>query len=280
MTTQEIVGKLWKLCDVLRDDGITYHQYVTELTYILFLKMAKETGTEDTIPAGYRWDDLAVLDGMELKNFYKELLEYLGTECQGRIREIYNGASTSIDEPANLKKLITSIDELDWFSAKEEGLGNLYEGLLQKNAEEKKSGAGQYFTPRPLIDVMTKLVKPQAGEKCNDKIIAELIQAHRARNTSNPYEIRGFEVFLHRIGETCIQVMDKDGDFCGFLLRGGAGQKAPRLYGAGICQSTICRVCKMGMKAGIKPVSSEFLTRGDGGENIARRCASVRKWKI
>ena len=144
MTTQEIVGKLWNLCSVLRDDGITYHQYVTELTYILFLKMAKETGTEDTIPAGYRWDDLAALDGMELKNFYKELLEYLGTECQGRIREIYNGASTSIDEPANLKKLITSIDELDWFSAKEEGLGNLYEGLLQKNAEEKKSGAGQY----------------------------------------------------------------------------------------------------------------------------------------
>lgn len=168
MTTQEIVGKLWKLCDVLRDDGITYHQYVTELTYILFLKMAKETGAEDSIPAGYRWDDLAALDGIELKKFYRELLEYLGTECQGRIREIYNGASTSIDEPANLKKLITSIDELDWYSAREEGLGNLYEGLLEKNANEKKSGAGQYFTPRPLIDVMTKLVKPQAGEKCND----------------------------------------------------------------------------------------------------------------
>ena len=168
MTTQEIVGKLWKLCDVLRDDGITYHQYVTELTYILFLKMAKETGVEDSIPAGYRWDDLAALDGIELKKFYRQLLEYLGTECQGRIREIYNGASTSIDEPANLKKLITSIDELDWYSAREEGLGNLYEGLLEKNANEKKSGAGQYFTPRPLIDVMTKLVKPQAGEKCND----------------------------------------------------------------------------------------------------------------
>lgn len=168
MTTQEIVAKLWNLCNVLMDDGITYHQYVTELTYILFLKMAKETGAEDSIPAGYRWDDLAALDGIELKKFYRELLEYLGTECQGRIREIYNGASTSIDEPANLKKLITSIDELDWYSAREEGLGNLYEGLLEKNANEKKSGAGQYFTPRPLIDVMTKLVKPQAGEKCND----------------------------------------------------------------------------------------------------------------
>lgn len=168
MTTQEIVAKLWKLCDVLRDDGITYHQYVTELTYILFLKMAKETGAEDSIPEGYRWDDLTGKDGLELKKFYKELLEYLGTDCQGRIREIYNGASTSIDEPANLKKLITSIDELDWYSAREEGLGNLYEGLLEKNANEKKSGAGQYFTPRPLIDVMTKLIKPQPGERCND----------------------------------------------------------------------------------------------------------------
>ena len=200
MTTQEIVGKLWKLCDVLRDDGITYHQYVTELTYILFLKMAKETGAESSIPEGYRWDDLTVKDGLELKKFYKELLEYLGTECQGRIREIYNGASTSIDEPANLKKLITSIDELDWYSAREEGLGNLYEGLLEKNANEKKSGAGQYFTPRSLIDVMTKLIKPQAGEKCNDKIIAYLIQPYEGTKTSKPYGIRGFEVFW-RCGE-------------------------------------------------------------------------------
>ena len=84
------------------------------------------------------------------------------------MREIYAGAATNIDEPKNLEKIITSIDELDWFSAKEEGLGSLYEGLLEKNANEKKSGAGQYFTPRVLIDVMTHLVKPQPGERCND----------------------------------------------------------------------------------------------------------------
>ncbi len=168
MNTQEIVAKLWRLCDVLRDDGITYHQYVTELTYILFLKMAKETYTEDKIPEGYRWDDLVAKDGIELKKFYKRLLQYLGEESTGRIREIYQGSSSNIDEPKNLKKIITSIDELDWYSAKEEGLGNLYEGLLEKNANEKKSGAGQYFTPRPLIDVMTKLIKPQLGERCND----------------------------------------------------------------------------------------------------------------
>ena len=168
MTTHEIIEKLWNLCNVLRDDGITYHQYVTELTYILFLKMAKETGAEDAIPAAYRWDELTRRDGLELMTFYKHLLETLGTETTGRVREIYAGAATNIDEPANLKKIITTIDDLDWFSAKEEGLGNLYEGLLEKNANEKKSGAGQYFTPRPLINVMTRLVAPQPGERCND----------------------------------------------------------------------------------------------------------------
>ena len=168
MTTQEIVSKLWNLCNVLRDDGITYHQYVTELTYILFLKMAKETGTESQIPEAYRWDSLTAKSGIELKKFYKELLNHLGESCTGRVREIYQGAATNIDEPKNLEKIITAIDGLDWFSAREEGLGNLYEGLLEKNANEKKSGAGQYFTPRVLIDVMTRLVKPQPGERCND----------------------------------------------------------------------------------------------------------------
>ena len=168
MTTQEIVAKLWNLCNVLRDDGISYQQYVTELTYILFLKMSKETGSEENIPEGYRWDDLKDLDGIELKEFYDELLKDLGTLGRGRIEQIYAGARSEIREPKNLRKIIKSIDELDWYRANEEGLGNLYEGLLEKNANEKKSGAGQYFTPRPLIDVMTKLIKPQLGEKCND----------------------------------------------------------------------------------------------------------------
>lgn len=178
MNTQEIVAKLWNLCNVLRDDGITYHQYVTELTYILFLKMAKETGVEEVtdkdgtvrvnIPVGYRWDDLVRKSGIELKRFYKDLLNHLGENCTGRVREIYQGSATNIEEPKNIEKIIKSIDALNWYSAKEEGLGNLYEGLLEKNANEKKSGAGQYFTPRVLIDVMTRLVKPQAGERCND----------------------------------------------------------------------------------------------------------------
>ena len=168
MNNQEIVSKLWNLCNVLRDDGTTYHQYVTELTYILFLKMCKETGAESSIPEQYRWTELKKRQGVELKRFYKELLTYLGENCKGRVREIYQGAQTNIDEPKNLEKIITSIDQFDWYTAKEEGLGNLYEGLLEKNANEKKSGAGQYFTPRVLIDVMTRLIAPKAGELCND----------------------------------------------------------------------------------------------------------------
>ena len=168
MNTQEIVSKLWNLCNVLRDDGITYHQYVTELTYILFLKMAKETGAEEKLPEAYRWDILKSKSGIELKTFYKELLNHLGEETTGRVQQIYQGSSTNIEEPKNLEKIITTIDGLDWYYAKEEGLGNLYEGLLEKNASEKKSGAGQYFTPRVLIDVMVKLVDPKPGEKCND----------------------------------------------------------------------------------------------------------------
>jgi len=168
LNNQEIVAKLWNLCNVLRDDGITYHQYVTELTYILFLKMGKETATDGQIPENYRWDEVVKRQGIDLKKFYNELLNHLGENSTGRIREIYSGARSNIDEPKNLEKIIRSIDELDWYSAKEEGLGNLYEGLLEKNANEKKSGAGQYFTPRVLIDIMVKLVDPKPREKCND----------------------------------------------------------------------------------------------------------------
>lgn len=168
MTTIEIVQRLWNLCNVLRDDGITYHQYVTELTYILFLKMAEETGAEKKIPEGYRWADLTAKDGIEQHQFYRKLLLELGTKGKNRVQHIYANASTNIDEPKNLKKIINEINKLDWYSAREEGLGDLYEGLLQKNADEKKSGAGQYFTPRPLISAMVHLTQPQLGERCGD----------------------------------------------------------------------------------------------------------------
>lgn len=168
MSTQDIVARLWNLCHVLRDDGITYHQYVTELTFLLFLKMMKETSQEGQIPAGHRWDDLVGKEGTTQLDFYKALLLNLGREGSGLVKTIFANASTQLRQPKILTKLVHEINELDWYSARQEGLGEMYEGLLEKNASEKKSGAGQYFTPRPLIDCMVALVKPQAGEVVQD----------------------------------------------------------------------------------------------------------------
>lgn len=168
-TTTDIVQKLWSLCHALRDDGISYLQYTTELTYLLFLKMAQETDTEGKLPKGYRWSNLTHKEGIEQLEFYRQLLLTLGSkDAKPVVQAIYANAQTALKQPRVLNKLITNIDELDWYSAKEEGLGDLYEGLLEKNATEKKSGAGQYFTPRPLIDCMVALMKPQPGEMIED----------------------------------------------------------------------------------------------------------------
>ena len=124
-----------------------------------------------------------------------KLLSELGSTGIPKISDIYAKAVSSIEEPKNLQKIISEINKLDWFEAKQEGLGDLYEGLLQKNADEKKSGAGQYFTPRVLIDVMTDLISPKLGEKCFDKTTPRLIQFHTFKNAANPPFLGGFSIF-------------------------------------------------------------------------------------
>lgn len=167
-TTTDIVAKLWALCHVLRDDGVTYNEYVTELTFLLFLKMLEETGHENRLPEGWRWSLLVKREGLEQLDYYKAMLLDLGKAKDGLVAAIFTDAQTRLRKPANLKTLTSNIDQLDWFSAREDGLGNLYEGLLEKNAADKKSGAGQYFTPRRLIDCMVRLLQPQPGEIVQD----------------------------------------------------------------------------------------------------------------
>jgi type I restriction enzyme M protein len=168
MSTHNIVQKLWSLCNILKDDGITYHQYVTELTLLLFLKMAKETDTEHRIPKDSRWSDLEALNGIQQHNHYRKMLLALGEASDPLVASIYSNASTNIKEPRHLSQLVADIDALDWYSARQDGLGDLYEGLLEKNSSETKSGAGQYFTPRPLIHSMVRVMKPQPGEVVQD----------------------------------------------------------------------------------------------------------------
>jgi type I restriction enzyme M protein len=202
--TTDIVAKLWNLCHILRDDGITYLQYLTELTYLLFLKMMKETSQENKLPEGRRWDDLTALDGIDQLTFYRSLLIDLGADTtNSQVQSIFANAQTSLKQPRILKKLVQSIDELDWYSAKEEGLGDMYEGLLEKNSTEQKSGAGQYFTPRPLIDCMVALMQPQPGEKIQDPAAGTggfLIAADRyiKERTDDLFELKESEQAFQR----------------------------------------------------------------------------------
>src|SRR5215831_12121648 len=188
--TTDIVAKLWNLCNVLKDDGVTYRQYVTELTYLLFLKMAKETGVEDQIPTGCRWDDLERATAPDRLRIYRLALVSLGEAKSRLVQEIFANASSFIKKPTTLSTLVAEIDKLDWYSARQEGLGDLYEGLLEKNANEKKSGAGQYFTPRPLIDSMVAVMKPTLDDIIQDPAAGTggfLIAANRyLREHSDP----------------------------------------------------------------------------------------------
>jgi len=171
--SSDLVNKLWRRASILRKDGVTYFQYVTELTYLLFLKMMKEQGNEDEfLPKEYQWDSLVSKEGAPLLSHYRKLLVELGnSETKGvhkRVLAIFLNASTFIRTPVNLDTLIKTIDELDWYSAERDSFGDLYEGLLQKNAEETKRGAGQYFTPRVLINTLVELMQPEAGEIIQD----------------------------------------------------------------------------------------------------------------
>jgi type I restriction enzyme M protein len=173
MTHNDIVQKLWNLCDVLRDDGINYTDYVTELVLLLFVKMEFEQvqnneAFEHKLPAGCRWPDINSKSGLNLLNHYRQMLLDLGKSADPMIAAIYSDAQTRLKEPRHLETLVKALDGLDWFSAREDGLGDLYEGLLQKNANETKSGAGQYFTPRALIDSIIRCLKPQPGETIQD----------------------------------------------------------------------------------------------------------------
>lgn len=180
----DIGAKLWSLCHVLRDGGVTYHQYLCELTYLLFLKMMKETGQEERLNVmktisrrkgapkveqpGIRWDDLLNVPTTERLDTYKEMLLDYGLHGCGAVRDIYLDASTLITKPATLSKLVADIDALDWYSVDRDDLGDLYENLLERNAGEKKSGAGQYFTPRHLIDAIVAVMKPQLNDVIQD----------------------------------------------------------------------------------------------------------------
>lgn len=169
--TQSLTKKVWNLATTLAGQGIGFTDYITQLTYLLFLKMDDENvqtfGEDSAIPEGYRWGDLIDLDGLDLVKQYEDTLEELSGQ-DNLIGTIYTKAQNKIDKPVYLKKVITLINEESWLVMDGDVKGAIYESILEKNGQDKKSGAGQYFTPRSLIQAMVDVACPQIGETVCD----------------------------------------------------------------------------------------------------------------
>lgn len=168
-TEQSIIKKVWTLATTLSGQGVGFTDYITQLTYLLFLKMDKENrelGEESAIPEGYQWEELTALDGTDLLKQYEETLDFLSRQ-DNLIGTIFTKAQNKIDKPVYLKKVITMIDEEDWL-LEGDVKGAIYESILERNGQDKKSGAGQYFTPRPLIKAMVDCTRPKITETICD----------------------------------------------------------------------------------------------------------------
>ena len=172
MNAQNIVTKVWSFCTTLRDDGVGYGDYLTQLTYLIFLKMADEYSKPPYnrnvgIPEAFNWPSITEKTGAELEVHYVSLLRELGTKA-GILGQIFTKAQNHIQDPAKLKRLVAMIDEVNWVIMGSDTKGSIYEGLLEKNAEDTKSGAGQYFTPRDLIKTMVLCMRPEPGKSIAD----------------------------------------------------------------------------------------------------------------
>ncbi len=170
MSSVEITNKVWNYAHVLRDDGVSYGDYVEQITYLIFLKMADEReqgGQQIKVPDKYSWDKLVKLDGDDLELQYRHTLENLGKEG-GMLGAIFRKAQNKIQDPAKLERLIKMIEKEQWSTLSADVKGDIYEGLLERNAQDVQGGAGQYFTPRPLIQAIVEVMQPKPADTVAD----------------------------------------------------------------------------------------------------------------
>ena len=235
---QTLTKKVWTLATTLAGQGIGFTDYITQLTYLLFLKMDDENvkmfSEDSAIPEGYRWKDLIDLDGLDLVRQYEDTLEKLSQQ-ENLIGTIYTKAQNKIDKPVYLKKVITLINGESWLVMDGDVKGAIYESILEKNGQDKKSGAGQYFTPRSLIKAMVDVTNPQIGETICDPACGTggfLLAAydhmkpqsadrekqdflknnslHGYDNTALVVTLASMNLYLHGIGTDCSPIICQD----------------------------------------------------------------------
>lgn len=236
-TESALLSKVWNIANVLSSAGVGFTDYITQLTYILFLKMDDERealGLGSSIPDGYKWADLVKLSGTDLVEKYEEILEELADDS-GLIGTIFTKATNKIDRPVMLKKVIDMVSEENWYMMEGDFKGTIYEGILEKNGQDRKSGAGQYFTPRALISAIVDCVDPKIGETVADPCCGTggfLLAAyehmrgqskdvekqkflknnalHGADNTSLVVTLASMNLYLHDIGVNKSPIEYKD----------------------------------------------------------------------
>jgi len=229
-----IVQRLWNYCHVLRDDGVSYGDYVEQLTYLLFLKMADEQarllGKTSPIPEDLNWNSLLSRDGEELESHYRATLIALGKE-PGLLGVIFRKSQNRIQDPAKLRRLVELINDETWVGLDIDVKGEIYEGLLQKNAEDVKSGAGQYFTPRALIKAMVEVVRPEPGMTICDPACGTggfLLAAHEYLTKSYTLD-RDQKRFLRHDTFHGTDIVDSVARLCvmNLYLHGIGGEESP-----------------------------------------------------
>ena len=271
-----IVQKLWNYCNVLRDDGVSYGDYVEQLTYLVFLKMADEQtkpplNKKSSIPKDYNWESLVKKDGVELEVHYRNVLENLGKE-NGMIGVIFRKSQNKIQDPAKLKRLLTLIGGETWLGLDIDVKGEIYEGLLQKNAEDVKSGAGQYFTPRSLIKAIVEVMRPQAGRTIFDPACGTggfLLVAHDYISAHNPNLDREQKQFLMNGTVKGKDIVDSVARLCAMnlYLHGIGGEESPIDVGDALVSEPSEHYDMVLTNPPFGKKSSVTVTNGDGETN-------------
>ena len=233
----QLISKLWNFCDVLRDDGVSYGDYVEQLTYLLFLKMDEEMieigfQEESQVPEDCSWQSLVCKDGEELESHYRAALQKLGSEG-GLLGIIFGKAQNRIQDPAKLRRLVLMINDENWSGMNVDVKGELYEGLLQKNAGDVKSGAGQYFTPRPLIRGIVEAVQPEPDQTICDPACGTggfFLAAHDYITDADNYQLdKQQKQFLQQDAFKGWEIVDNTARLCvmNLYLHGIHGEETP-----------------------------------------------------
>ena len=271
-----IVQKLWNYCNVLRDDGVSYGDYVEQLTYLVFLKMADEQtkppfSKPSAIPKGFDWQSLMEKDGVELEVHYRAVLDKLGKE-KGMIGVIFRKSQNRIQDPAKLKRLLTLISGETWLGMDIDVKGEIYEGLLQKNAEDVKSGAGQYFTPRGLIKAIVEVMRPHAGMTIFDPACGTggfLLVAHDYIAKMNPKLNKDQKQFLQLKTVKGRDIVDSVARLCAMnlYLHGIGGEDSPIDVGDALVSEPSEHYDMVLTNPPFGKKSSVTVSNGDGGSN-------------